>query len=183
MSRDPMKPFSVEAEILGLSAGPQSPSRSLRARILASSFHESRFEGFVDRMAAMCDLPAERVRAVLADVDRSAEPKSGWRALRRSGVRLYDFEGGPKVAGADCGLVEMAPGAVYPRHRHLGAEYSLVLQGAVELSDGRVLVPGDMNAMPAGSEHDLRSVGDEALVFVVVIHEGLEHIRNPLASS
>jgi putative transcriptional regulator len=89
-------------------------------------------------------------------------------------VRLLHLAGGPRVASADCGLVRIEPGARFPRHRHLGDEWSLVLAGEAEEGTGARWAPGDLVHRPADSAHAFRVVSAEPLVFAVVLQGGLE---------
>jgi quercetin dioxygenase-like cupin family protein len=53
-----------------------------------------------------------------------------------------------------------------------------VLQGRAEEDTGRVWEPGDLVCNPAGSVHSFRASGPEPFAFVVVLHEGLEFVRD-----
>ena len=71
--------------------------------------------------------------------------------------------------------VEFAPGSTTGRHTHPGAEYTVVLQGTLELSaegrDARRVSAGDVYHNPRGLAHEARNVGDTparvAITFVV----------------
>lgn len=156
---------------LALAAPPVRPSGSLRERVLAATRSETSLEGYVDRLCSLLDLGAARVREILAEIGNVASDT--WEASPTPGMRLLHFDGGPRVAEADCGLVHFVPGEDFPRHRHVGDEWSLILQGRVEEDDGSVSLPGDLMHRPAGSAHSFRAVGDEPLVFAVVIFEGI----------
>ena len=149
------------------------PSVELRERILAAIGSEGRLDGFVERTGAFFDLSAERARQLLEAAQAPPEG-DGWSEIPVPGVRLYHFDGGPRVAEADCGLVHLAPGVAFPRHRHIGDERSLVLSGSAEESGGARWEPGDLVHRPAGSVHWFRAVGSEPYVFAVVLHGGIE---------
>ena len=157
---------------LALAAAPVRPSASLRERLLEATRTETAFAGYVDRLCELLDLGVDRVREILGEVDRV--DTDAWEDSRTPGMRLLHFDGGPRVAEADCGLVHFVPGEEFPHHRHVGDEWSLILQGAVQEHDGRVSLPGDVLHRPAGSVHSFRAVGDEPLVFAVVVFEGIE---------
>lgn len=166
-------PDELERDLLELEL-PEEPAAAprpeLRASVLAIS--QGRLDGFVRRLAAFLDLGAERARELVGQVPRvSLAP---WVDDRVSGVRLLHFDGGPRRAGADCGLVHVAPGVVYPRHRHRGEEWSFVLHGSALEDSGRVLAPGDLVHHPAGSRHSFQALGREPFVFAVVLREGIE---------
>jgi anti-sigma factor ChrR (cupin superfamily) len=87
-----------------------------------------------------------------------------WRATRHLGVSWYPFDvralGGPADEDAVV-LIRMDPGCGYPRHRHLGIEDVLVLQGGYrdELGEHRA---GAYLRYPAGSTHAPVALGDPA---------------------
>ena len=71
-----------------------------------------------------------------------------WREIK-AGVRAKTLREGP--AGASV-LIELAPGAALPVHRHRHLEEGIVLQGGLQLGDLE-LGPGDYHVSPAGSRH------------------------------
>lgn len=156
---------------LALREEPQRPSPGLRARILASLDPGTRLEAFAERVASFLDLGLGRTRELLASVAEAA--RAPWEDDRVAGVRLLHFPGGPRLAAADCGLVHVAPGVVYPRHLHRGDEWAFVLRGRGQEDTGRVWEPGDVIRNPAGSTHSFRAISDEPFVFVVAAHEGI----------
>ena len=91
----------------------------------------------------------------------------GWRSLAfqpfRDGVEIcWLVEGEPGVA-----LLRYAPKASVPRHRHLGLETIVVLDGAQ--SDERGHYPtGSVMLNPEGSEHSVWS--DEGCVVLIQWH-------------
>lgn len=151
---------------IGLATAPLRPSDDLRRRVLASAARETRFEGFVGRMARLFDLSEARARGVLACIDHEA---AGWVTPPFPGARLLHFQPGPAAAGAHCGLVELAPGADFPLHEHPGAEWTLSLQGRGLEDGGRIFEPGDLVCRTRGSSHSLRSIGSEPYVFAVAL--------------
>lgn len=64
-------------------------------------------------------------------------------------------------------MIELAPGALYPEHDHVGTEDMYVLTGDLQ-SEGRALGPGDLlHAEPGTHHHELRSIeGCTALMIV-----------------
>jgi anti-sigma factor ChrR (cupin superfamily) len=80
----------------------------------------------------------------------------GWADLAflpfRDGVDICTFcEGEPSVA-----LLRYAAGARVPRHRHMGMETILVLEGAQSDENGRYTA-GTLVINPEGSEHSVWS--------------------------
>jgi quercetin dioxygenase-like cupin family protein len=71
-----------------------------------------------------------------------------WRSVK-SGVRVKMLWEGPHSSSV---LIELAPGASLPVHRHASLEEGIVLSGGFEL-DGKQLGPGDYHMSHAGSRH------------------------------
>lgn len=157
----------------GEGESPLRPPDSVRAAVLAAVRPERRFEGFVDRMSTFLDLATSNVRALVRSIDVATDPDGGWQP-DEPGTLLYHFEGGPRVAEADCGLVRVEAGSGYPAHRHLGDEWNFVLSGTAREDSGAVWNTGDVVHRKAGSVHSFRVIGDEPLVFAVVLHGGIE---------
>ena len=88
---------------------------------------------------------SQRRHASLVTV-RAAD--GAWRNVK-AGVRSKTLREGP--AGASV-LIELAPGAALPVHRHRHLEEGIVLQGGLQLGDLE-LGPGDYHVSPAGSRH------------------------------
>lgn len=154
---------------LALALPPVRPSPGLRARLLASARGAGRFAPFIDRLARMIDVAAERARELLASLERA----DVWQASPGAGVSLVHLLGGPAVATADVGFVRVAAGTTFPPHRHIGDEHVLVLQGSYLDSDGRTARAGDQVAMPAGSSHHFTAGPDVDLIYAVVVY-GIE---------
>lgn len=158
-------------EVLAQEQTPMQPSSGLRARLLESVAVESRYEGFVPRVARLLDLSLEASRELLAKI--AAVASEPW-VDGAPGVRLMHFSAGPALAGAHCGLVHIAAGASFPQHRHVGGEIAIILQGVLIESSGERWAPGDLVARPADSRHSLRNGGSDPLIFVAVVIGGIE---------
>lgn len=145
-------PFADRAAIAELHRllEPSEPSTSVGAR-LASEIEELplRYAPFFDRLGVHWDLPVDDVVAVL---ERAKSPEA-WRKTALPGLRVLDVRGGERVRDADVHLVRFAPGMRFPRHRHPGDEALFVLEGSYRDSTGRIVRPGDLHEMRAGSEH------------------------------
>jgi quercetin dioxygenase-like cupin family protein len=174
-SREP-RSEELFPDLVELGAGePAAPSPELRARVLASVAPATRFAGFEDRLAELFDLPVARVRQLTAAIAGVAG--APWDDDAVPGVRLLHFAGGARCAHAHCGIVHLAPGVAYPRHRHVGGEWNFVLSGrAEEEGTGRILAPGDLDEQPAGSAHAFRALGDEPFVFAVRLEGPIEFV-------
>lgn len=145
---------------------PIPPPTGLKARILRS-FEHPRY-AFLDRVARLLDLSVEKAREALDSLDRPTEWEPGG-----DGCIIRHVQGGPRLANAVVGLVRVDGGTQFPRHRHVGEEYVLVLRGGIE-EGGRVLLPGDLVHMPADSEHDFRALEGDDLLYVAVVFEGVD---------
>lgn len=154
---------------------PLMPSEHLRARILNTVRQETRFSGFVERLCDFFDLDRKTVEKHLSSLNQISSET--WQINTFPGTHLLHFEGGPHIAGnADCGLVYIEPGKMIAAHRHLGDEWSFVLQGQMKEINGRIYHPGDCMHRSAGSVHALQSIGEKPLIFAAVLIEGLEFV-------
>ena len=145
---------------------PIPPPLGLKARILRS-FERPRY-AFLDRVARLLDLSLEAARAALDSLDRPYEWEPGG-----DGCVIRHVQGGPRLANAVVGLVRVEGGTPFPRHRHVGEEFVLVLQGGIE-EGGRILLPGDLVHMPADTEHEFRALEGDDLLYVAVVFEGVD---------
>jgi quercetin dioxygenase-like cupin family protein len=155
---------------------PATPSEALRRRVLASIDPATRYEGFVERLALLFDLPEPRMREILREADSVAG--AAWVAAPIPGVHLCHFRGGERVTGADCGLVHLAAGTEFPRHRHRGVEWTFVLSGSALEDGGDVWLPGDLVVRDEENVHGYRAIGDEPYLFAVVLHGGIEVVKS-----
>jgi quercetin dioxygenase-like cupin family protein len=129
---------------------PVPAAEALAAR-LARELEELplRYAPFFERLGAVWDLSEDEV---VAELERAKAPES-WRKTPLPGLRLMDVRAGARVGEADVHLVRFSPGMRFPRHRHPGDEALFVLEGSYRDSSGRVVGPGDLHEMAAGSEH------------------------------
>ncbi len=143
----------------------------LRDRLLASAPTDGRYERFVAEVATLMDLDEAGAAALLDGIDRP----SSWVPGPLPEIGLYHIEGGPRVADAITGFVRLPQNAVFPEHRHLGDEEVLVIQGSfVDGVTGAVHRPGEVVHMPAGSAHDFQARPGPALVYLVVVRDGVQ---------
>lgn len=158
--------YQASAEMLVV---PVTPSADVKARLM-SSVGGGRLEKFSQRMGSLFDVTVDKAREFLGLIERptSWHPEAG-------GISLVHFDGGPAFAAADCGFVRLEPGAVFPPHKHMGEEASVVLQGHVrDSASGRLLGPGDELLQPQGSEHHLTCEGNEPCIFAARAMNGIE---------
>jgi quercetin dioxygenase-like cupin family protein len=145
-----------------------APSGDLRARVLASVDPASLLAGFAPRVATFFDLPQGRAGEILREAADVSGP--AWVGTPLPGVRLRHFEGGPRFAGKDCGLVHLAPGTAFPAHGHDGDEWNLMLSGTIEEDSGERWEAGDVVIRTDGSRHSFRAVGPGPALFAVILH-------------
>jgi len=142
---------------------PMSPPSSLRSAVLAAASADP-FSPFVDRLAVLFDVAVGTARAYLARL----ETPDGWVDLL-PGITYLDLEGGPAAAGGKVGLVRMDKGARFPLHRHVGVERVLILRGGLRDAAGGRVWAGEVAEMADGTEHWFEALGDDGLVYAVVV--------------
>jgi putative transcriptional regulator len=165
--------------LLALALPPESPSPTARTGLLAAIVEEEQRNGrrvgrlapFADRLARFFDVSLARARALL---ELAADPQA-WTAGPARGISLIHLSAGPQFAGTDAGLVRMAPGARFPRHRHIGHEYGLVLEGGFTDADGTIVRSGEHHDLSAGTSHHFTAF-PEGCLFAVVL-EGIEFME------
>jgi anti-sigma factor ChrR (cupin superfamily) len=152
------------------------PSPDVKKRLLHTVTTEDRLAPFAPALAKYFDLAVDRVREILRWAD---DKTKDWIDGPMPGIRLLDFDGGPRVATADVGLVWLPAGLHFPWHRHTGYEVNFVLEGHIRDYDGRVYGPGECIDKPAGSEHEFWVVSEGNVLIGVVIESGFEIVEKP----
>jgi len=138
-----------------------APPPEVKRRLMAS-VGAGRFEAFSERLARMFDVTLDRARELLGVIERPAS----WIPQVVPGIFFVDFEGGPAAAAADCGFVRLSPGALFPPHTHLGEEMTTILIGRVhDVTNDRVIGPGEDYVRPEGTTHHLVCIGDEPCIY------------------
>lgn len=145
----------------------QTAPPALERRIRQSLMAEHRFDDFLPRLSAFFDVPADSLRRVLRDVDKAPSPP--WQTAGRKGIHLLPVTGGPRVRQAQCHLVRLAPGTVFPEHRHTDTEWGLILQGLAIEGGGKTFAPGDIVYQQPDSRHQFRAAGKRPLVVALVL--------------
>lgn len=149
---------------LGRAAGDAAPH--LRERVVRSAAALDVFAGFEPAAATLLDIDRRAARGALLSFH-----DAGFR-VALPGVSFRRAPVGPARARSFAVLARLDPGAVLPRHKHLGDESTLVLQG--RLADGpHAHGPGGVLRAEAGSQHEVRALGDEACCCVVVADGGV----------
>lgn len=148
---------------------PIEPPSAVKARLMAS-VGGGALERFAQRLGALYDVTVERAREILGLIERPAS----WE-IQVPGIALVHFSGGPACAAADCGFIRLSPGAIFPYHKHLGEEVSVVLEGALlDPTNNRLLEPGDEYVQTEGSQHALINKGSVDCVFAARAMHGIE---------
>lgn len=154
---------------------PVEPPAHVKSRLLAS-VGGGPLERFTQRLGALYDLTVEKAREILGLIERP----TSWET-EAPGIALVHFGGGPAFAAADCGFVRLAPGAIFPYHKHLGDEACMVLEGELfDATHNRTLRAGDDYFQSAGSEHALINKGSVDCVFAARAMHGIEVAGAPM---
>lgn len=154
---------------LAVAEKPRDPGHRLRNKVLNSIQDNTRYHGFIERFAALFDLDKLISEKLLAKIDQPMD--KDWETTLFPGVNIIQFAGGPRVASATCGIVQVKPGKLFPAHQHQAGESLLVLKGTALDDKQKKLSAGDMVHFTAGSSHSLRILGEESFVFAVVLQK------------
>jgi quercetin dioxygenase-like cupin family protein len=137
-----------------------------RARLLSAvSESGERFAPLFGKLMQFFDLSADALRALFI----RAASEHEWQAGPLPWVSLFHFQGGPRVAALDTGLVRLKKGMPFPRHRHTGAERVLVLEGGYHDHEQRFYGPGALHDMAQGSEHSLQMNAERDVLLAVIL--------------
>ena len=144
----------------------------LRERLLASVARpELRFAPLYGALGELFDLNDDALRALFV----RAAVADAWVPAPLPDTWLFHLQGGPRVAGADNGLVRIRAGARFPRHTHLGRERVLVLDGSyTDDPGGRIYRAGDRHEMQEGSAHAYVAAPERELLLAVSIVRGVD---------
>lgn len=142
-------------------------SAAARKRLL-DEVEKNRFLPFFDRLSQFFDLGLERIREIVQQIDQA----TSWESGPMPGIDLMHFPGGPRVATADNGIVRMAPGFPFPKHKHLGEERVLILEGGYTDDQGRVWRAGDLHIADQRLDHAF-VVLDEGVLFALSLDSGI----------
>jgi quercetin dioxygenase-like cupin family protein len=139
-------------------------------------------EAFETHLAAGCEqcqsilnehgpTPSSKVRARLMHLVRAEQiytkrsDQGKWRPFGIPGIemRVLYFDRDRNYATT---LLRMAPGAVYPPHRHTEAEECYVLEGDVRVG-AETFRAGDYQRAEAGSIHDVQSTEGGCVLLIM----------------
>lgn len=162
-----------DAEVLAAlvtALAPIEPTAIRRARLLEATARPGRLARFAAPIAALIDVTVDKARELLERLGDA----SSWQRDLVPGLDALWVEGGPAAAACIRGFARLAAGAPFPVHRHLGRETTLVLEGAMIESSGRVVRPGESLTLDADVRHSYRAApGGTDLLFFVVVREGI----------
>ncbi|MEO8554661.1 MAG: hypothetical protein ABI678_32010 [Kofleriaceae bacterium] len=147
---------------------PVAPPADLEKRLMAS-VGGGQFERFAARVGQLFDVTVDRARELLGLAERA----SSW-AEEAPRVFLIHFSGGPAHATADCGIIRIGVGGVFPPHMHRGEEHSIIIAGTLRDHDGKLYRPGDELVYASSTSHLLTVDGDEDVIFIARALDGIE---------
>lgn len=161
---------ALDQHLLLCAALDKKPGQPGLERLLAEATPLSRFEQFADRIAAISDVARETAIDWLTRIDEAIS----WSETAMEGLELFHVDGGPAVEGAIFGFVRLEPGMEFPEHTHLGQERIFVIQGGLRDENGVVHGPGNLVERAAGSSHEISAEPGVPLIYLNIVHEGLE---------
>lgn len=162
-----LSPEEEQAHDIGLIA--RMTKRDAEAFAAFYDLHASAVYSLLfQEIARLCDLSVEAVKGLLTRIDEA----SAWERGQFPFIRLIHFQAGPRLSTAEAGFVRTAAGATFPRHRHLGSEITLVLEGGL-WDNGRHYLPREIIEKDTDSVHEYRADPERDLITVVVYH-GIE---------
>jgi hypothetical protein len=169
-----LREFESVATDLGLAAPPAEPPVGVRARLLAL-VSEDEGPGASGESGTGAASASNLPEVAPADGPNLRRDATGFLVVRAGEGKWFKTEDAGvsyKLLFADCErgtfttLVKMEAGARIPRHRHLGVEQCLVLEGDVR--SGTVeMAAGDFNCSLPGSVHDELVTNNGALLLIV----------------
>lgn len=145
---------------------PQPASLAGKRRLLAALDGPEQYRPFFSLLRTTFDLEDDQLLPLLAKVG----DESSWRAFVPS-LRFFDFRPGPAVGLPEGGFLRLAAGATFPRHKHVGREIAVILQGSL-LLEGRAFYPGDLIDAASGTAHSF-AAGPGRDLILMVAHGGL----------
>jgi hypothetical protein len=131
-----------------------------------------RYAPFFEKVGTLFDVERPGVARMFEKAQRADE----WTPGPHPSIALLHLESGAAVAGADVGFVRMPAGFFWPRHRHLGRESVLILEGGYDDSDGKCYRAGDLHEMHPGTAHAFTVFKSSPLLLAVLLYEGIEMV-------
>jgi hypothetical protein len=142
-----------------------APARGAARLVRAVTELPLRYAPLFRRLSGLWQVSEDVVERELT---RAKDPRS-WTLTLLRGVKTFEVSaeqrGGPRSR-----LLCFAAGVHFPKHRHRGAERVLVLEGSYADSTGCRVGAGEEQSMAAGSEHELRVLGNQDCIAAVAEH-------------
>jgi len=161
--------FVAAVDALAHAAPPAEPPAGARAKLLA------RVGGGGGGQEQAAESGSTEIRPPEKSEGRAGGPRAGffilradegeWAATEDEGIS-YKLLFADRARGTVTTLVRMQPGARIPRHRHLGVEQCLVLEGDLR-SGPYAMGAGDFNCSLPDSIHDELTTDGGALLLLV----------------
>jgi anti-sigma factor ChrR (cupin superfamily) len=164
------RPIMSESDawsVLAATLEPLSPPAGARARLFDAIAAAAPYRALLPGFAAVFDLTERATHELLARMNDPA----AWTPGGGSMAAFLDFQPGPRLAPAHCGVARMRNGTLVPQHRHRAREITFVLRGGVADGDGNTYGAGQFVDAPAGSTHSLRVIGDPEALLAVLLAE------------
>lgn len=139
-------------------------------RVLADATSLRRFSRFAAKIADLSDVAIGQANEWLSKIDEAAT----WTETAMGALELFHIEGGPAVEDAIFGFVKLEGGTPFPEHTHLGREKIFVIQGRLRDENGDVHGPGALVEREAGTTHEIAAEPGVPLIYLNIVHEGLE---------
>lgn len=162
--RDHADEITGALHLLAFTLPPIAPPPALRVRLLAAV--AGPVSAHAGALALMFERPEPELRALLQRIERGT---LAWSPAF-PGVEHHAVAVAGRGGGRDCGLFRVAPGVLFPHHRHVGEERMRILQGSCSDDLGVVLGPGDEHSFAAGTAHTLLTHEGPPLVLAYVSH-------------
>jgi putative transcriptional regulator len=153
--------------VLAASLEPLAPPPGARDRLLAAVAAVQPYRAVLPGLAAVFDLTSRALHELVA---RMNDPDA-WMPGVGGVIAFLDFQGGPRLGPAHCGVARMKNGSHVPRHLHVGREINFVLQGGLIDDAGTTYLPGQVLDAPAGSTHALRIIGEPEALLATLLAE------------
>jgi putative transcriptional regulator len=153
--------------LLASSLEPLAPPAGARDRLLTAVAAAQPYRTVLPGLAAVFDLTARALHELVA---RMHDP-GAWMPGVGGVIAFLDFQGGPRLGPAHCGVARMKHGARVPRHRHISREINLVLRGGLVDDAGTTYLAGQVLDAPAGSTHALRVIGEPEALLATLLAE------------
>lgn len=160
-------------EMIPVALAPRPVPTTLRRRLIDAIEGPLRYLPFTRRVAALFDVSEPRSEELLRSV---ADPATEWIPGPVPGMGILPVDPGPSLRGTSTMFLRIEPTVVYPRHRHLGEERVLILEGSLQHDDGRLAVQGDLDVKHVGSTHSFAIPPGPTCVCASLLFEGADFV-------